>query len=181
MSNFSMDEVIGQIQKDHENMKLLHYDKNIPVGISVFVGFYSEAKDLKEDWSQLVSSIATMYQSKLSDDFSKWNTYLIFVCNESISKSLHYEIENDKFASRKLVLHSYQKNSTVDGISSFIEDKVLHKISLVKPDVTLQTHYSSNSSIWEIISSSDFDKDDPDDKVEKILARIDKKLKDENK
>ena len=50
------------------------------------------------------SVIAYEYQAELENKFDAWNIYLAFVTPSAIAKTTKYEIENDKFSMRKLVV-----------------------------------------------------------------------------
>jgi hypothetical protein len=72
--------------------------------ISCFVCWVKDETDLLFLWKKVSSVIAYQYQSELEDNFSAWNIYLAFVTPSSITKTTKYEIENDKFSMRKLVV-----------------------------------------------------------------------------
>lgn len=72
--------------------------------ISCFVCWIKDESDLLFLWKKVSSVIAYEYQSELEDNFSAWNIYLAFVTPCNISKTTKYEIENDKFSMRKLVV-----------------------------------------------------------------------------
>lgn len=80
--------------------------------ISCFVCWIKDEADLLFLWKKVASVIAYEYQSELESKFDAWNIYLAFVTPSSIAKTTKYEIENDKFSMRKLVVSEAQ--STFD-------------------------------------------------------------------
>jgi hypothetical protein len=60
--------------------------------------------DFSNEWQQINSYIAAKYVSKNKQPFERWNSYLLFICTEKIPKALRYEMENNKFAMRKIVV-----------------------------------------------------------------------------
>ena len=72
--------------------------------ISCFVCWLKDEDDLLFLWKKVASVIAYEYQSELENKFDAWNIYLAFVTPSLIAKTTKYEIENDKFSMRKLVV-----------------------------------------------------------------------------
>jgi hypothetical protein len=65
---------------------------------------YENSSIIENSWRKISNFIALSCQSKVSDDFGKWNTYLFFLINEKLGIDLKYKIENDTFSSRKIVI-----------------------------------------------------------------------------
>jgi hypothetical protein len=57
-----------------------------------------------EQWQQINSYLAAKYVAKNKQPFERWNSYLLFVCADNIPNTLRYEMENNKFAMRKIVV-----------------------------------------------------------------------------
>lgn len=72
--------------------------------IRCFVCWFKDETDLLFLWKKVASVIAYEYQSELDNKFDAWNIYLAFVTPSIIAKTTKYEIENDKFSMRKLVI-----------------------------------------------------------------------------
>lgn len=72
--------------------------------ISCFVCWVKDEADLIFLWKKVSSVIAYQYQSELENNFAAWNIYLAFITPSSVAKATKYEIENDKFSMRKLVV-----------------------------------------------------------------------------
>lgn len=71
--------------------------------INCFVCYISDENKLHNDWDKVVGLIAGEFQAKLDSDLEVWNIYLIFCTKSEVNTTLIYEIENNKFAMRKLV------------------------------------------------------------------------------
>lgn len=71
-----------------------------------FVNVYCDEETLAMKWSDIVGRIAVDFQTQLEDNFSIWNVYLFFITIGTISDGLKYQIENDTFSSRKIVIES---------------------------------------------------------------------------
>lgn len=72
-------------------------------GMTVFCCLAASAQTLKHKWKEITDSINHDYLTGELSDFERWNCYLFFICDETVPKSLKYEIENDRFAVRKIV------------------------------------------------------------------------------
>ncbi|EAA5206265.1 hypothetical protein DTU20_15655 [Salmonella enterica subsp. enterica serovar Westhampton] len=74
--------------------------------ISCFVCLVDDELELLRLWKKVVSVIAYDYQANFEQKFEAWNIYLVFVCSGPVSKKNKYEIENDKFSMRKMVVEN---------------------------------------------------------------------------
>lgn len=78
--------------------------------ISCFVCWLKDESDLLYLWKKVASVIAYEYQTKLENKFDAWNIYLAFITPSPVNKSTKYEIENDKFSMRKMVISEANEN-----------------------------------------------------------------------
>jgi len=88
-----------------------------------FILIFQNESDLKELWKVVSNTIAVAFQSQLKDEFAKWNTYLFYSIDFDITRELKYEIENNKFSSRKIIIE--RKLISTDVIEEYIFDKSL--------------------------------------------------------
>ncbi len=66
---------------------------------------FEKESDLKEQWEDIADVLNYEYLStNETTEFERWNNYLIFVITSEVSLETKYEIENDKFYMRKLVI-----------------------------------------------------------------------------
>ncbi len=78
--------------------------------ISCFVCWLKDESDLLYLWKKVASVIAYEYQAQLENKFDAWNIYLVFITPASVAKNTKYEIENDKFSMRKMVISEADKS-----------------------------------------------------------------------
>jgi len=71
--------------------------------ITCFVNFKDNSV-LKNQWKELNSYLTAKFIPTIKDDYSKWNFYIFYLSNETVEKQLKYEIENNKFSSRKIII-----------------------------------------------------------------------------
>lgn len=170
-----------EIISDVYNLKELHQLQEIQTYsisfggnlIAVFVQ-NSDEEALKKNWRQINSSLSQYLDHFLEDDFSKWNLYVIYLVNGTVGKELQYEIENNTFASRKIVAGSYTKELTDTNIAALISSHIEFSDFDIKTTTRATTKYSSNSIVREQIP--DFKSID-ETKISEILLLIEKALK----
>lgn len=91
--------------------------------VSVFVKF-KDLDSLKDNWKDLNGFITANFITKLEDEFSKWNCYLFYLSNSDIYKTLKYEIENNKFGTRKIVIPDFTKELTTEEVGNIIAEHI---------------------------------------------------------
>ena len=127
--------------------------------ISVFSFFFESEADLNDKWESVTSSIAVNYQSEFEEDeheFERWNIYIFFLVEGSVSDQLKYKIENDKFSSRKIVQDNIDEALYPDSISELIKKNIvnsdLNKSILDENNASAKIpDYSSNSVIYRLV------------------------------
>lgn len=113
--------------------------------VSAFFLKFPDEQILEKDWRKLANAIAVFYQSRLSDEFEKWNIYLFYQCIQSISRDLKYKIENDTFSSRKIfIAGEYQEDEVV---KEFIVNKDLTLSNKLK----LEEEFIGDPIIWDAV------------------------------
>jgi len=94
--------------------------------ITVFCCQTESLNLLKQEWKKINNVIAATYVANNDSPFERWNTYLLFVCTDKdkLPRSTHYDIENNKFSMRKMVI---QKQAILkdDGVADILNRKVL--------------------------------------------------------
>ncbi|MFK8399143.1 ABC-three component system middle component 1 [Pseudomonas sp. BGr12] len=97
--------------------------RSVPEGyISCFSCWLKSEEDLVNLWGQVSSVIAYEFQAKLDSKFEAWNIYLVFIVSDPVSKSVKYQIENDKFSMRKLVVSNVNADFCVE---TFLNNELL--------------------------------------------------------
>lgn len=174
-------DIVSQIKKNFEIRDVvvgnLIFGSNIPV---ILVQF-KNLDNLEKHWKEFNNLVTAEYLIKLQDDFSKWNSYIFFL-TEEIPKPLKYEIENNKFSTRKIVIETETPIINYKVINNIISEHIVNddiKFEVQSADVG---EFPKN----ELISSSfnDLIKDNPkkidDDTLIELLTKIEAGLDYEN-
>jgi len=103
------------------------------VFMSTFTCRIGSEEILERLWSRINNLIGTEYQTKLNDEFSSWNIYLVFFIPEKISNALKYTIENDTFFMRKITFDNQQVAPEKEHIAEYLNDHILGKDILLEP------------------------------------------------
>ena len=72
--------------------------------IHVFFLKTEKVETLFNTWRNINSWFAGNFQTELKSEFETWNLYLLFLTQEKVNPKLKYQIENDTFSSRKIVI-----------------------------------------------------------------------------
>ncbi|MUJ39041.1 ABC-three component system middle component 1 [Aliivibrio fischeri] len=91
--------------------------------ITCIVCICKNLQDVIENWRTIQNMVAVYYQH--SGGFDAWNMYLAFICNEKIPIWDKYEIENNKFSARKIVLDEFQERPTIEQLIRELEKQLL--------------------------------------------------------
>jgi hypothetical protein len=144
-----IEQTIENFQKEYSEITIQYKAEVLDLGTlhTFFLTFTSEKK-LQEFWPTVSNFIAIYFQSKLEDDFGKWNTYLFYSIGKEISRDLKYKIENDTFSSRKIVI------DTPISYQEVINDHILNNdliISSKKEEPTQEEIFEYNQIIWDVL------------------------------
>lgn len=93
-------------------------------------------KVLEEVWEEITNSIAIHFQTKLPKDIEVWNIYVAFMVSGIVSKELKYQVEQDKFSTRKLVFECITEKEkipeTIERKLFSIDTTVIQEIEFPK-------------------------------------------------
>lgn len=142
------------------------YGGNIPI---IIVQFKDEI-DLAKYWREFNSFITGTFISTIEDDFSKWNTYVFYLSDTPISKSLKYEIENNKFSTRKIVIDNESGDFNDDLFEKIVSDHIVNDIEIVA-EPTNNLSFIKNEVIERALAGDDMD----------ILEKLEIAIQNENK
>jgi hypothetical protein len=106
---------------------------------------------IQKNWNVITDIINHDYLASEISLFDRWNTYLVFACQEKVEKSLQYKIENDKFAMRKLV-SELPDNFDIKN-SSIVLSALLNK-KLLLSDIVLNEQVQKSNSWKSLLSDS---------------------------
>jgi hypothetical protein len=103
------------LSSQYENIQfhMLRSDNRLSF-ISCIVCVCETAQVIIDNWREIQNMVAVYHQH--SGDFDAWNLYLVFVSSENVSVWEKYEIENNKFSARKIVLDGFQEIPDIDQL-----------------------------------------------------------------
>ena len=109
--------------------------------VPIFLIQFENELDLLKSWEDIYKTIALDFQTKLTNEFSIWNIYLVFQTNSPISKQLKYNIENNTFSSRKIVIENDRDFNTV------VNEKILSSHLKIENPKSQKT-FEPNKAFW---------------------------------
>lgn len=120
MNLLSKDFDLSFLSSRFNNIEFQLFVSNDPISyISCIACLCSSSAEIIENWRPIQNFVSGFYQPP--GELSIWNIYLAFFCVETLPLWDKYEIENDKYAVRKLVLDGQQvlPNATqvIDSLS----------------------------------------------------------------
>ncbi|EII3115737.1 hypothetical protein HJ076_17525 [Vibrio parahaemolyticus] len=123
---------LGFLSDQYENIEfhMIHSDDRLSF-ISCIVCVCETSKDIVENWRSIQNMVAVYHQH--SGGFDAWNMYLAFVSVENVPEWEKYEIENNKFSARKIVLDGLKEKPRIDQLIIELENQLLGS------DLTLET------------------------------------------
>ncbi|QQT57388.1 ABC-three component system middle component 1 [Acinetobacter johnsonii] len=91
--------------------------------ISCIVCLCDKSEDIVEHW-QTIQNIVYVHNQP-SKELVAWNVYLVFVTTGRIPTWQKYEIENNKFVARKIVLDSFLELPSIEQLGIELEKQLL--------------------------------------------------------
>lgn len=88
--------------------------------VVIFITHPLDYDSLKAEWETIRNEVANS-QSKIDDEFERWNHYLFFLVDEKSMRdiNLKYKIEHDTISSRKILVS--QKEYAEDGFEAVVK------------------------------------------------------------
>lgn len=123
MQIFQIDFELESFKNDFPNYEIKLFRSSLFDYINCFICYISDEKKLLDDWEKIVGLIAGNFQAELENELEIWNIYLIFCTESEVNASLIYEIENNKFAMRKLVTCMENWNTNYN-IEDYIKEEI---------------------------------------------------------
>lgn len=178
----SKEEIYNKITEsfDIKNVSIgnLIFGDNVPV---IFIQF-NDLNDLEKYWKEFNSFITAEYLIKLKNDFSKWNSYVFYLTESTVKKPLKYEIENNKFSTRKIVIESIDQAVDDNTIKSILSEHIINdNIEFNVENQNIES-FSKNAIINEALKSTSFNKTTSikEENLLKVLNHLEKTLSNEN-
>lgn len=165
MEKLDVDEAKLLIEDKIEINHLMYKYSGSDYTINVFSHVFDDENDLKETYQLLNNNLALEFQSKLEKDIEKWNLYLFLFSKKNVSKHIKFEIENNKYATRKYV-YGNLKDSELSGQREIIESKLFNisEIPAYEDNSFDEKYISSNNDINLILSQLE-DKSDSEKRI----------------
>ena len=136
--------------------------------ISCIVCVCETSNDIVENWRAIQNLLAINHQ--ISGKFDAWNMYLAFVSVENVPINEKYEIENNKFSTRKIVLDGFKEAKNIGQLIIELENQLLGSDLSLESRESPQEEYSS--SLKDYYSGAPFDS--KHESKEKRASMIDK-------
>jgi len=139
--SYQMDEIIDSFNTQFDCF--LKYEP-IPIELGKAHAFFIEIDDssLNNSWKEMRNFIAIKFQNTLSIEFERWNTYLFYIVSEAISNDLKYQIENDTFSSRKIVIEGKS------NIAEIIDIHILNRDITIDNTPVIDSVFTPNPLIF---------------------------------
>lgn len=97
---------LGFLSVQYENIRFYMFRSDDPLSfISCITCICETSAEVVENWQAIQNIISVYHQPEGS--LAVWNVYLVFVTIEQVPVWEKYEIENNKFAARKIILDEY--------------------------------------------------------------------------
>ncbi|CAM3002308.1 ABC-three component system middle component 1 [Vibrio rarus] len=151
------------------------YDIPFPHSIYCGVVKFNDPDKLGKLWEKVNTSLSISISDNFENDFQKWNFYIIYLCNFDIPKKVKYQIENNKFYSRKITLSKKQIGSrTISEI--FSEDVIFTDIGLKVGSINKSMKHTAkyNSDLLDMVPQTSLSKDGLMDLYEAIGSKMEK-------
>lgn len=138
------------------NISCFKFTDAFRVDFNIFAVDFVSDKYLIEYYSEINELIAINFQSNLVKSVEKWNLYIFYFVHSNVDSNIKKIVEQDKYATRKLVIENCHNNLT-DEEKIEVINKKLFKLEI-------------NESPQKIIEEADND-------INRIMS-IDEKLED---
>lgn len=142
----------------------------------IFVRFNS-LEAIQKHWKDFNSHISTEYITLIKDEYSRWNFYIFYLSDVEVPKSLKYEIENNKFSSRKIVVMNCESISKTE-IENVISEHITNTNIQISVDNKQVTTFKKNSSLAKIVDKLSLSKKNEED-LQNALNLIENTYEDE--
>jgi len=147
MSSSLVESIKHAFSVEFAPLSLEHKVETVGTGVinSFFIKMPNEAT-LESKWRLISNFLAVNYQNEMDDEFQRWNLYVFYTLNDSISNRLKYLIENDTFSSRKIVVSSSETQESI--IQQHISNSDL---SSEVGQVARTGQYNPNQLLWNTL------------------------------
>ncbi len=135
--SYSIETMISDLDNEFENASFSFEEINYQGKLPCFFITVKSEEELTRIWMKVSDIIAVNCQSRMKNEFSIWNLYLFFIVSETISNDLKYQIENDTFSSRKIVIEGES------DVAKIIDEHILNR------DIKIDSSMISSSAVFK--------------------------------
>jgi hypothetical protein len=175
---------INKTEKLEADIKQLFQVDDLIVGELSFGGIvpiifvrFSGIDALAKTWKDFNSYVAAEYMTLIKNEYSKWNFYIFYLSAENVEKQVKYEIENNKFSSRKIVIENVNSISEKD-INFLISEHITNDNIQIGVENKQSLKFKKNTSLSKILDKLNLSKKSEDD-LQNALDSIEKTYKNE--
>lgn len=175
---------INKIENIENEIKRLFQIENLIMGELTFGGVipiifvrFASIDELTKNWKEFNSYVAAEYMTMIKDDYSKWNFYIFYFSCDTVDKQLKYEIENNKFSSRKIIIESCE-SITETEIENVISEHITNDNIKINVESKQISAFQKNSSLSTIIDKLSLIKKNDED-LQNVLNQIENIYKNE--
>ncbi|MBL4625873.1 MAG: hypothetical protein JKY42_12150 [Flavobacteriales bacterium] len=149
--------------------------------IVVSIVEFEELKDLVENWQAFNSHISTEILSNIQNEFSRWNFYIFYISKEKIGIDLKYEIENNKFGSRKTLIDLFDDEININSITEIIKEHITNENIIEVKDLGKKSILKKDAIISMALNEIEIStgKNAYNEYLDNVLSKIEKELTDE--
>lgn len=141
--------------------------------ITCIVCVCGNLKNVIENWRTIQNMVTLYYQH--SGGIDAWNMYLAFICNEKVPIWEKYEIENNKFSARKIILDEFQGIPNIERLISELEKQLLGSdLKLVSQSHQLKESLPNQENYYRgaPLESNSMSKDKRASMIDKIIESL---------
>ncbi|MUP39852.1 ABC-three component system middle component 1 [Labilibaculum euxinus] len=171
--NYSVDTLISDLKEEFDNVEFSFEEKRYQGRLPCFFISVESEEELARIWMKVSDIIAVNYQSRMKNEFSIWNLYLFFIVSETISNDLKYQIENDTFSSRKIVIDEKA------NLTKIVDEHILNSDIKIDDGIINNINFIPSSIIFNHVADIEV-KSRLTDAVKKAHSQIIKKIKEES-
>lgn len=115
-----------EIFKKVENLKCYTYTQGkMNYELYFFCYVFDNEKELLDKYEEINDIIAYNFQSQLDKKIEKWNVYFFLFTKEIIAKQNKISVEQNKYATRKIIIDNFRSESLIEEQKDKIKEKIL--------------------------------------------------------
>lgn len=147
-NSYQIGEVMDAFNQQFEGVQLSHKAVDLNKGLihTFFIECPSKVS-LKNNWREVSNFIALHFQNKLENEFERWNLYLFFLIEQGIGNDLKYQIENNTFSSRKIIIDSETDQDSI------INNHILNSNLSISKECAkvVDDNFQPDPLVWDIL------------------------------